>query len=422
MNKKSQEVEQLVARLLSPFDRSAKKYSGDPELTGWGQFLDTADNQVGLYGTCSGLYVIESIRHLKVDSSIERLLLRYWSFYGTDKDRYFVQTPRLAFFVLCLTAGISLADRELNTVYHAAVAELMKRQRTDGSWSDATTISTPRIETTALATFALLRTRMPQTDRAVKAGGKYLHAVLLANLNQASPLDPFVTAVVLHALSVREVNTKLTKAALQRVLAEEPTNDTQIYYFDFRIWNDQEGKLQREFFCIPKFFGLCEIITAPPISKLRLGDWWVTLAFNKMADAIIALLKDAPVSTAPSGYKSTVDQAFLAMSANAIAGVEPRYSGLTMLISRYVNWIRGSWLLQVVVPLFFIFLLGAAAKDAKLIYALPEYFGWQVPRLRAQVDSANALIQTGSIFLGFIVSNPLFKRAMAFVKKKFALR
>jgi hypothetical protein len=256
------ELKQYVARLAQQFDQTIHHPSGETSEKAWGQFLSAEQQQVGLYGTCSGI-LVKAIASppSPVDPGTVMYLAQLWKARKGSAERYFNQTVRLAFLVLAL-ARVQLP--ELVLLRGEAVRELVARQRSDGAWGDwGAGDAPPRVETTAWAVLALARLGETITKSNAHRGAAYLQGQILAVKYIAQTFDPFILGVVLHVLPAAELNRRIPSAGLQVLSTTRPADDLQIYFFDFPVQQGAVQAFRRDFLCVPRFFGYCLLASAP---------------------------------------------------------------------------------------------------------------------------------------------------------------
>src|SRR5262245_40561516 len=134
----SASIDTALQRLADGFLREVRSAPvRGADLLGWGQFLNTPDSdQVGLYGTCSGLIVVSlAYGRARVSDNVIAFLEGRWEARanpGTKSPRDFALTVRLAYFYLALR----IADIPgLGPMLAQVETELQVRQ-IGGLWRD----------------------------------------------------------------------------------------------------------------------------------------------------------------------------------------------------------------------------------------------------------------------------------------------
>jgi hypothetical protein len=414
------ELKQYVARLAQQFDQTLHAPPEKPVEKGWGQFLSAEHHQVGLYGTCSGVLVKTiALPSSPIDEGITTYLARLWGERHGNAERYFNQTVRLAFLVLAL-ARVQVP--QLVILRAEVVKELVARQRTDGAWGDwGGGDAPPRVETTAWAVLALARLQEAITNSNAVRGAAYLQAQVLAVKYIAQTFDAFILGVILHVLPEVELNQRVPSAALQVLGSARPTNDLQIYFFDFPTHSGDGQEFRRDFLCVPRFFGYCLLATAPSFGPnlTSVTGFRVGVAHQRSLDHVEAILVGEPLHSSRSRYPATVDQAFVALSAEYLAERKLRFSRLIRIVRSLYGWMQGNLIVRIILPLAIVTFLGLLAKDpetgAKFAIRL---LGGNAPSLSALVKEYSDIIQFAAISVGFLVSEPLVESFYRFIKNK----
>jgi hypothetical protein len=262
------ELRAYVPRLAGEFDRTLHPHPEFPDAKGWGQFLSAEHLQVGLYGTCSEILVkTVASRQSPIDKGVREYLVCLWRNRQGETERYFNQTVRVAFLVLALAR---VADPQLLQLRAEAMDELTERQRPDGAWGDwGSGDAPPRIETTAWAVLALMYLQDHKAEASARLGAQYLQRQVSAVQHIDQTFDAFILGVVLHTLPPSEIGGRVLKATIKVLTDSSPSNDLQIYFFDFTAGAGAERQLRRDFLCVPRFFGYCLLASAPSFGSNR---------------------------------------------------------------------------------------------------------------------------------------------------------
>lgn len=132
------QIRVLLDGLARRFENRPQTDTEFPQLgaVGWGQFLDgtPSHNQVGPYGTCSGI-ITRALAHRgadNLDQAVDPLLEKWWE--KRDAPKTFLgHTIRLAMFHLAVRLK---ADTRLSPLQKSIETALLEQVRPDGMWGN----------------------------------------------------------------------------------------------------------------------------------------------------------------------------------------------------------------------------------------------------------------------------------------------
>jgi hypothetical protein len=133
------ELRTLMDGLARRFENRPQKDTEFPQFgaVGWGEFLDGTPrhNQVGLYGTCSGI-ITRALANRgadKLDQAVDPLLEKWWEERDERSPKFFGHTVRLAMLHLAIRLK---ADNHLSGLQKSIESALLDHVRPDGMWGN----------------------------------------------------------------------------------------------------------------------------------------------------------------------------------------------------------------------------------------------------------------------------------------------
>jgi hypothetical protein len=291
-----------------------------PGLSGWGQFLNIpTTDQVGLYGTCSGMIVVSlAYGGARVPPNVVAFLAHRWnsrSNFGTKSPRDFALTLRLAYFYLALrisnipTLGPMLGEVE---------AELQARQ-IGGLWQDWRIDAHSGSHTASeyTAAFVILAHTLP----VMCAGGAIPDQVpnaaerLQTRLQASEPRDAIGARVILAAIGSALPPSKVTRHTRALVHAELRRDNVHqqhlLRFFDHK-YRDAIGEASRRDYSVIPYAGL-EIILASTDASSFVGK----VAGFQRADWVLSRISHAQpafFTGSSDAIPASVDQAWVAIA------------------------------------------------------------------------------------------------------------
>lgn len=363
----------LFDRLCDPLTSTfSDRLSAHPECSdhyGWGQFLGTPQQsiQVGQKGTCAGVVVLSlTDPATDINPNIITYLESLWRDQNHPKRaRYFDQTFRVAF--MCYATLTARSD-----ILRGIGEELLLRlleHRAGNRWAERVVnstdgpVPTSRADATAwvLICLSLSEKRDDDIHRAINEALPSLEGAILK-----SDPDPLVLA----ALSLWHDKVKrpaiLRAKTIDFLRRRPPSTDVYMYYSEYI--ENSTGKRLRDYICIPHFFLVTLIVQSGyQLSITRFG------ARRKLFDLFASICNNnPPLAQSPSSrFPSTMDQFFLIKSIHillrqSLTGKNP----LVNAIFTFFSWASKSFLTQMVLPIFIIFISVVIAKDPALLSAV----------------------------------------------------
>ena len=420
-------LQPFLIRLARKFDQGIRALPEEQSLKGWGQFIaaEHHSRQVGLYGTCAGV-IVKTIanKDATLDEGIILYLRQQWQQRNQSSQRDFNQNIRISFLVIALAY---VQDRRLITLRNQAVAELLRRQKGDGSWGDwwlengDGAIAPSRLETTAFAILALARLKLDQIRHNILRGARFLQAEILAYSQIETDVDPFLVGVLLHCLPKDEIAGRIQTASDRFLSILRPTNDLSIYFFDYFLDDSEYKDVKRDYLCVPRFFSFSLLSSSPGHDGFSLRAIRTALAHWRCGKFLSASLSKDPITIPGSRYPASVDQAFLALSAEYTDTKETRFGKLFGFIAPVYGYASKNSLVRVAIPIIILGIIGAISEDPGNIIGLYKWFGGLEESDLAKFVITNAsVIQISSIALCFLIGHPLLQSIWQYLREKWA--
>ena len=357
------------------------------EFRAWGQFLGVEKryHQIGLYGTASGLIVLQlADRHNSTVVTQALKTLQFWweQRHATERQpgQWFLQTLRVAYLYMALGC---LENDEGEALRQEVAQRLWGTQLPGGQWghyweSKEEHDQTPRVLTTAVViiSFFIFSKANSETRQRLKKAAEWLESKVISGIELA-PLPRIAAITALVAISGGRVNKDVQNAASRIARRADPElGDLEVYFCDFRYHSGGSLNWERDYFIVPKATLLAIggfLPNAPTFLRLRA---------ERILDALVRKLKqsDFLYKPEPDRAAASKDNAWLALLLR-LADQSHQTLSLKMRLVYHLLRERGPsvWLDRVfpVMSILMITALTAVARDVDLLSSLGTLIvGW----------------------------------------------
>ena len=279
----SKKIDVVLDRLAGRFEAQIEDGPNCSECKAWGQFLEMerSHHQIGLYGTASGLIVLQSANR-KNSAAVRQAqeTLQFWWNQRQDSARqpaqWFLQTLRVAYLHIAL-GGIK--DESAKSLRREVAQRLWNTQLPGGQWghyweSRAEHDQTPQVLTTAVVILSLLDFSIANREarERLEKAAEWLESKVVSGIDLA-PLPRIAAIAALVAISGKQVSKGVRNAAnrIGRQLDPE-LGDLGVYFCSFRYSSNGSPRWGRDYFIVPKAILLAIagfLPNAPTFLRLR---------------------------------------------------------------------------------------------------------------------------------------------------------
>jgi|GEM_PF-4383032 len=251
-----------LARKFESTPRVSTKADGVEGGVGWGQFLDgpPLQDQIGPYGTCSGL-IVRALAGRGADKQAEQVghLLKEWWDLRNSKEgekKLFSQTTRVALFLLALRiAKLDSTSAMLEEVRQYLTSTL----RSDKMWGNynlpgVLEDASPRLLPSAIAllAFSLFREENSPLPDEFKSCADKLEERLLGTKDLPA-LHIAAAAAAILAVKNGAASKKIRRHIKKWAYATQPAlPELGVYFYDLEfVKEDGTQKFDRDYFIVP---------------------------------------------------------------------------------------------------------------------------------------------------------------------------
>jgi hypothetical protein len=253
------ELRALIDGLARRFENRPQKDTDFRHFgaVGWGQFLDgtPSHNQVGPYGTCSGI-ITRALAHRgadKLDQAVDPLLEKWWEERDNRSAKFLGQTIRLAMLHLAIRLK---ADNRLSGLQKSIESALLDHVRPDGMWGNFLMPGdiedpSPRLIATSLVvlSFTLFRPSTEPCPETLSKAVERLEDRILGTENLPR-LHLAVAAAAITSIPGRppssRARSKINKLAYATQVSL-PELGVHFYDYEFAAPNNQDADQLHEF-------------------------------------------------------------------------------------------------------------------------------------------------------------------------------
>jgi hypothetical protein len=226
---------------------------------GWGQFLDgqPKHNQVGPYGTCSGIIarVLAGRGPDELDRSVGILIEEWWKTRDEDKGRHFGQTIRLAMLHLALRLK---NDPTLGWVLKEVEETLLGNIRADSMWGNyqmpgSIQDPSPRLIASCLAvlSFTLFRPVNDPWPPVLIETVKKIEDRILGTDNLPRLHVAIASAAILSIPSHRPSSASRSRISKLAYSTQRSLPDLGVYFYDFESEENGKRIFRTDYFIVP---------------------------------------------------------------------------------------------------------------------------------------------------------------------------
>lgn len=413
-----QDLRGCVRGIASELNNLVRPAPDDVARAGWGQFVDAASPvfQIGPYGTAAGVLTSQiASPDAVIDSRIKQQLADFWS--ERPFGKLFPQTVRLALIVLALA---QTKDADLITLRNEITTELLARQRTDGSWSDATPHATAAAggQPDATAWVILALARINRLDHAAKKGAVYLGNVI-SGVGSQQILSPIAVAASLYAHADVPAAVELRRRGFA-LLSESPiSKEESISFFDYEMQHGLKTTASRDYLCFPAFYPKCILINALSQGAGVLESVRLTIYRRDAVERLSQFTGGHPYRIPGARFASMVDQAIYALSYEQLAEAESAPNVSASAIVPMYRFVERSAILRLGVPLVLLVCAVATGYKASTVpEALRAFLGPSLTPAVTFADENAAVIQLlSALMLAILPSLP--KSSVQFIKTRY---
>ena len=316
----SAQIVDVLDRLAHHFESQVEEVPSHSEFRAWGQFLEVErlHHQIGLYGTASGLIVLQlANRHT---SAVVRQALKTLQFWWEQRHdtaqqpgQWFLQTLRVAYLYMALGC---FKDDSANSLRQEVAQRLWDTQLPGGQWgnyweSEDEHDQTPQVLTTAVViiSFLIFARADSEARQRLKKAAKWLESKVVSGIELA-PLSRIAAITALVAISDEYVSKDVRNVANRIARRPDPElGDLGVYFCDFRYHSGDSLQWSRDYFIVPKATLLAVgglLPNAPTFLRLRA---------DRILDALVCELKksDFLYKPEPDRAAASKDNAWLAL-------------------------------------------------------------------------------------------------------------
>ena len=316
----SAQIVDVLDRLARHFESQVEEVPDHSEFRAWGQFLEVErrHHQIGLYGTASGLIVLQlANRHTSavVRQALKTLQCWWEQRHDTAQQpgHWFLQTLRVAYLYMALGC---LEDDSANSLRQEVAQRLWDTQLPGGQWgnyweSEEEHDQTPQVLTTAVViiSFFIFARADSAVRQRLKKAAKWLESKVVSGIELA-PLPRIAAITALVAISGEYVSKDVRNAANRIARRTDPElGDLGVYFCDFRYHSRASLQWSRDYFIVPKAILLAVggfLPNAPTFLRLRA---------ECILDALVPALKKSEYLYKPEPDRAAAskDNAWLAL-------------------------------------------------------------------------------------------------------------
>ena len=316
----SADIVDVLDRLAQNFENQVDEVPDKSECRAWGQFLgmERRHHQIGLYGTASGLIVLQSANRC-ASTVVKQALktLQFWWEQRQDTEQqpgqWFLQTLRVAYLHMALS---SIKDDSANLLRQEVAKRLWDTQLPGGQWghyweSDEEHDQTPQVLTTAVVIISFFIFSRADSDarQRFRKATEWLESKVVSGIDLA-PLPRIAAITALVAISGKHVSKNVRMKANRIGRSPNPElGDLGVYFCDFRYHSGASLRWRRDYFIVPKAILLAVggfLPNAPAFLRLRA---------ERTLDEVIPKLKEDEFLYKPEPDRAAAskDNAWLAL-------------------------------------------------------------------------------------------------------------
>lgn len=395
-----------------------RTYPSNTELAGWGQFVNAASPvfQIGPYGTSAGVLVNQiAFSNSPPENRVKALLRLFWG--EQPRGKLFPQNVRLAFMVLSLAKS---TDPDMISLRDEIIAELRKRQHSDGSWSDAVAHPTApaggQEDATAWIVLALSRTN--REDPAAHAGAEWLSSRVQGS-GSVQLLSPIATAAAILAHPQPATKAELRRKGFEILNDKSVTKEELISFFDYEESSEAGSEQKRDYLCYPAFYSISLLINGLARGASFRESVQLKIFRSDAIQRLIAMTSGEPYKLPGARFASTVDQAIYALSYEQLAEAEQMRSKPASLFAPAYKWAEHSLITRLVLPIIVLIFAVVTVNDPTTVPSAIKLITG--PSADPTIDFANnykpAIQLLTALFLAIMPGIP--KTGISLFRKRF---
>ena len=252
----------VLDRIARRFETQIEDVPGCTECKAWGQFLEMErrHHQIGLYGTASGLIVLQLAD--RSNSAAVRQALKTLQFWWDQRQnteeqpgQWFLLTLRVAYLHMALSC---IEDDSANLLRREVAQRLWDTQLPAGQWghyweSIEEHDQTPQVLTTAVViiSFLICPEANSEARGRLKTATEWLESKVVSGIELA-PLHRISAITALVAFCGEHMSKDVRKAARRIALRFDPElGDLGVSFCDFRYHSEDSLQWRRDYFIVP---------------------------------------------------------------------------------------------------------------------------------------------------------------------------